>query len=297
MKHNSDKKCAPSKKYTDGSCFTHDALIKIATKYNEKNKDKIDIILSKEELVEILNNKLSNKCSEQTCWLRLDIVKELENVDILDNTFRPKGPSERYEWLSTTHINDVIEQYHSVKKNFIFLGAVPYDFEELPVLGIHNIDFEDLEKKGKDEIGMVINLDEHNQPGSHWVGLYFNLDKYQIYYFDSTGTRPGKKIKKFISKIAQYMYQKKYDENVNINSIVKALKKKADNKYTNNISKFDIKYNNIKHQFKNSECGVYSINFIERLIMGETFNDIINNVIKDDKINLKRKYFFRNVEF
>ena len=51
----------------------------------------------------------------------IDIVKELNNHDIQADTFRPKGPKDRYEWLSTTHINDVIEQYHNVKKNFLFL--------------------------------------------------------------------------------------------------------------------------------------------------------------------------------
>ena len=47
------------------------------------------------------------------------------------------------------------------------------------------------------------------------------------------------------------------------------------------MSKFDIRYNNVQHQFKNSECGVYSINFVIRLAQGETFNDIVNNITKD----------------
>jgi hypothetical protein len=297
MKKNDDKKCAPSKKYTDGSCFSNESLIKIANKYNEKNTDKIDITLSKKELVNILNNKLSNKCSEQICWLRLNFVKELENKDILENTFRPEGPKDRYEWLSTNHINDVIEQYHHVKKNFLFLGAVPYDFEDLDVLGIADIDFKELQNNGKTELGMVINLDEHYKSGSHWVGLYINLDKNQIYYFDSTGSNPGSRIKKFITRVVKYMYKKKYNENININQLINGIKNNKNNKYFNNIKNFDIRYNNIQHQFENSECGVYSINFIERLIMGESFNKIIHNVIKDDKINLRRKEFFRNINF
>jgi hypothetical protein len=272
-------------------------LIKIAKKYNEKYDEKIDITLSKEELVEILNNKLSNKCSEQTCWLRLSFVKELENEDILENTFRPEGPKDRYEWLSTNHINDVIEQYHAVKKNFLFLGAVPYDFEDLPVLGISNIDFKELEEKGKTEIGMVINLDEHYKSGSHWVGLYINLEKNQIYYFDSTGAKPGSRIKKFATRVMRYMYNKKYKEKINMKELIQDIKNNKNSKYINNINKFDIRYNDVKHQFKNSECGVYSINFIERLVMGESFDNVIRNVIKDDKINLRRKEFFRNVNF
>ena len=56
-----------------------------------------------------------------------------------------------------------------------------------------------------------------------------------------------------------------------------------------------IKYNKIRHQFKNSECGVYSINFVVRLVGGESFEDITNNITNDEKMNGCRKAYFRNV--
>ena len=77
-----DMKCAPSKKYSNGSCFSLETLKSIAENYNKKNTNKININQSKEALVNDLENKLSDKCNEQTCWLRLDIVKELNNEDI-----------------------------------------------------------------------------------------------------------------------------------------------------------------------------------------------------------------------
>ena len=40
----------------------------------------------------------------------------------------------------------------------------------------------------------------------------------------------------------------------------------------NIIKNIDYKYNNIQHQTGNSECGVYSINFIIRLLNKEKFN-------------------------
>lgn len=304
-----DQKCAPSKKYTDGSCFSLDTLKKIVNNYNDKNNDKIDITLDKEELVKELESKLSNQCNEQTCWLRLDIVKELENDDIQNNTFRPTGPKQKYEWLSTTHINDVIEQYQEKYNDFIFLGAVPYDFEDLPVLGINKIDFSELEKNKKTKIGMVINLDEHYKNGSHWVALYTNLSDDQIYFFDSLGKKPQKRIRKFINRITKYLYNKKYNTKLNINDTLSNIKKyknlkgneleKAiyNNKYIKNLltGGFDIRYNHIQHQLDNSECGVYSINFIINLVEGKTFEDIIKNVVRDDDMNENRKLFFRNV--
>jgi hypothetical protein len=56
---------------------------------------------------------------------------------------------------------------------------------------------------------------------------------------------------------------------------------------------FDVRYNKIQHQFKNSECGVYSMNFIIRILEGDTFDDIINNITNDDKMNENRNIYFR----
>ncbi len=302
-------KCAPSKNYSDSSCFSHEALKKIADNYNNKNDDKINLNISKSELVKELDKRLNNKCSDQICWLRLDIVKELNNEDIINNTFRPKGPTKKYEWLSTTHINDVIEQYHNVHSNFIFLGAVPLDFEELPVLRINNINFDELINKGKTKIGLIINLDEHWKDGSHWVSLYTDLEKNQIYYFDSTGRNPPKKTRKFINRITKYIYSKKYNKKLPLNDVVEKIKQLKEGKkeklekdidtheHIKNLfsGSFDIRHNHLQHQFKNSECGVYSMNFIIRLVSGESFDDIINNITNDDLMNENRKIYFRNV--
>ncbi len=304
-----DMKCAPGKKYTDGSCFSTESLKKIAESYNNKNKTKIDVNASRSELIKHLNSKLSDKCSEQTCWLRLDIVKALENEDIENNTFRPKGPSKKYDWLSTTNINDVVEQYQSLHNDFLFLGAVPVDFEDLPVLGIHDLNFDELFNKGKTKIGMVINLDEHWKNGSHWVALYTDLSKNQVYFFDSVGKKPPKPVRKFINRITKYMYKKKYNKKLPINDVISKIKKLKnitddtlkkyanENDYIKNLigGGFDIRYNNIQHQFENSECGVYSINFIIRLVGGESFDSVINDITKDEEMNANRKVYFRNV--
>lgn len=302
-----DKKCAPSKKFTDGSCFTLDSLKLIAENYNNKNDDKILIVDDKKKLTDQIKKKLSTECNTQTCWLRLDVIKELNNSEINDNTFRPEGPKEQYDWLSTTHINDVISQYHDLYKDFIFLGAVPYDFEDVELLGLNNIDFDNLNslpifnngdvlgsKNKINKFGIVINLDEHYKSGSHWVALYSDLAKNQIYFFDSFAKKPRKRIRKFINKIFKHMYQKKYNKEVDINKFFDSNDKEK-RKLLDKIKDFDIRFNHIQHQFKNSECGVYSINFILRLAKGESFDDIINNITKDDEMNQCRSTYFTNV--
>jgi hypothetical protein len=299
-----DKRCAPINKFEDGSCYTLESLQKIATAFNaqDKNKNnKINISNDKNELL----NQLTKKISEcQSCWLRTELVKNI-NDDNINETFRPVGPEGKKEWLSTTDINDVVEQYQEKYKDFVFLGAVPYDFMELKMLGIQDINLDGLVKDGKTKIGLVINLDEHNQDGSHWVALFANLKNKEIYFFDSVGDKPGKKIKWFINVLTDYIYNKETKENnsLQVGGIMKIINKiknkQVKQKYMsileNKLSGIDIRYNQKQHQFKDSECGVYSINFIVRLAGGETFDEITNNITKDDKMNECRETYFRNV--
>ena len=295
-------KCAPSKKFEEGSCFSLESLKLIANKYNEKNKlSQINISDDKTDLVKQLTKVFSSSCNSHVCWLRLDLVKSIKSDDIDEDTFRPSGPAKKYDWLSTSNINEVVSQYEDMYDDFTFLGAVPNDFQELPILGLSNVNFDDFLKSNKTKLGMVINLDTHNQSGSHWVALYTDLLNNKIYYFDSIGKKPGKRIKKFNNSILKYMYKKKYNKNINIDEIMGLLNKTNKNTSTkyykmlsNKLKSFDIRYNNIQHQQNNSECGVYSINFILRMVKGESFDDITKNITSDDEVNKCRKIYFRN---
>ena len=293
---NNNQICAPSKKYVNGSCFDIKDLKLIAKSYNERKnvKNKINLDLEKEELVNQIEKKLKNVCDDQTCWLRQDFVKKINSEEIHKNTFRPIGPKGKYEWLSTTNINDVVEQYMKLHKDFIFLGAVPIDFDELPILGLSDLNFKELQKGGKDKIGIVFNLDEHYKSGSHWVALYADLNKNQVYFFDSYGKKPEKRIRKLVSRIVKYLYDKEYHKDLEIKNVINDLKGGNINKETfTELKRFDINYNKVRHQFKNSECGVYSINFILRLLDGQTFKQVSLNKTYDDKMNTYRKIYFR----
>jgi len=290
----SDDICAPGKKNTEGSCFTIESLKMIAKSYNNLNKKQIEITDNKKELlVKLIKNiKKDYGCVNQICWLNLDIVKNINN-DGINNTFRPNGPMKKYDWLSTSDIDNVVKQYESIHKNFKYLGTVPYDFDLLPILGISNINFTNLIDNGYHKIGMVINLDNHDERGSHWVALYANLKKRQVFFFDSFGKKPGRRIKIFITKIVKFLYNTLYNKSLNIkyffdndNEIEPHMK--------DELSNLDVRYNKIQHQFSNSECGVYSINFIIRLASGESFENITNNITNDKEMNDCRKVYFRN---
>ena len=52
-------------------------------------------------------------------------------------------------------------------------------------------------------------------------------------------------------------------------------------------------FNNIRFQFKNTECGVYSIYFIESFLKGKTYDQILDKIIKDNEMNKRRNIYYR----
>jgi hypothetical protein len=265
------EQCAPTKQYENGSCFTLESIILITNAYNNNHSDKIPLVYDKKFLVKELYIRIREKynCKNQLCWLNQDFIKSLKNDEILNNTFRPTGPRHNLKWLNTLHINKTLLQYCKKHPEFQFFGAVPIDFDKFKHFGIKNIDFNQYLQQNIHKFGFVFNLDEHWQSGSHWVALYADIKENKIYFFDSTSNPPDERIQVLINRIHDFC-------------------KKKSEPATDII----VEYNKIKHQFKNTECGVYSMNFILRLLKGETFDEITRNITPDDKMAECRKYYF-----
>ena len=271
--------CAPKNRNNRVSCFSKKSLVKIAREWNRNHKKKkIEIYpkISSEDLWNQINNKLKKKCYGEWCWIEQDFVKETLNEDELENTFRPKNPKDwcqkKRDWLSTTDIEDVMVQYEEVYPDFVFIGAVPIDFDAEFSMGrcvvdeLCKINIGRLMKDGIFKIGIVFNLDKHTESGSHWIAMYIDLHQERIYYWDSYGEKPPKEVNTLAHRI------KKQGRDLNM--------------------KFRYYKNNIRHQYRNSECGVYCMYFIVKLLQGKSFREIIKNKIKDDDMNVKRGFFF-----
>jgi hypothetical protein len=52
-------------------------------------------------------------------------------------------------------------------------------------------------------------------------------------------------------------------------------------------------YNNRRFQYKTTECGVYSIYFIESFLQGNTYDDIIGKIVNDNEMNKRRDIYYR----
>jgi hypothetical protein len=293
-----DNKCAPSKKYSQGTCFTLEALIKIGEAYNKtiagtgttigggSNFQKIEIKENKRHMLKEVTNRLENVCNDQVCWLKQTLIRNIKDEDINKNTLRPEGPTRpdnakdnqgNFEWLTTSNILDVVKQYEYKYADFHFLGAVPIDFDDLAQYGIKNLNLNKMYDGGKTKIGIIYNLDEHYKSGSHWVASYFDLKNNNIYYFDSYGKSglnkngfPDERIVALMDRVTNW----------------------CRNKHKGGRGKVNVQYSQNRHQYKNSECGVYSMNFILRLLQGDTFEHLEKNKVLDHVISKCRNVYF-----
>jgi hypothetical protein len=261
--------CAPINVFESEqiSCYSLDDLKVLATAYNKwiiskgTKKSLIDLNnIDKKELLEIIKKKLYNKCKTEYCWLNLEFINLIPDKSIIDklkkSTFKPISPRGKYTWLNTYDINNIMIQYNILFPKYEYLGALPCDFYKYIALNLD--DFLKYEC-----VSAILNLDKSNQKGSHWVSLFIDNVNGSIEYFDSLAKHPNKCIKTFIDKI-----RIKYPNYVYLE-------------------------NTIQHQFKNSECGVYSIYFTLSRLYGTPFDELSRNIIADDTMNFFRQFLFR----
>ena len=284
-KDENDRRCAAGLTFESGSCMRLKLLCVFAQAYNKENKNtaiklypNYEILNPrkyKKYLIREFNKRFDN--ASQRTWFKHKFVKNMELLyrdEIEKYTFRPNGPNGRFEWLNTLNIDDVMEQYEVKYPEFKFLGTVPMDFDDLPYLKINikNLDYQDLVNTNKTKLGIVFNLDDSTESGSHWVSMYANLKTGEVYYFDSYGTEPENRVQKLMRRISIFC------------------------KEHMGIKDLKVDYNKIQHQRENSECGIYSMNFILRLLKGDSFETICKSKIPDKQINKCRNVYFNNVK-
>ena len=192
---------------------------------------------------------------------------------------RPKQPdvwrSDPDQWLDSTNIENVMRQYEEAYPDFEFMGPYPIDFaapdpyvktglkkclnNEVCELKVLNA----MDNGTKTNcIGIIYNLDPHFKGGSHWVGLYIDILKHKCYYFDSYGMFPPKQIARFMRWL------------------------------TLQDPKMKLMYNGRRFQHKNTECGMYSLYFIIRMISGDAFRAFTRQAPPDEEMLKLRHWIF-----
>lgn len=296
--------CSPKYDNNDNiTCYNKDTLIKIAKQYNKyyasnnRNHNNSNKIIysnkTKKELYYNIKKHLVGTCgNDDSCWLDQPFIQN--NIDVLSSNnrmkinnngyyvkniknkfFRTKMPKEwkknKNTWLTNFDIYNVMTQYEDKYNDFLFLGPVSSDCPMKITCELTNLNIKRMLKNGKTKIGIIFNLDVSTGPGTHWISIFIDLKKAEIYYYDSYGIPPIDRIQKFIDFF--------------IKKCKKDLKKE-----------FHFEYNTKRHQYGNSECGVYSMFILEQLLNGYDFKKVVGKKIPDKKMNeLRFKKYFRVV--
>ena len=289
------------KSATDESCFSIDALRKIVDKWNTTHPYKAieytDTTTGK-SLWNSINNAMRAECNNEVCWLKQDFIKETPLSRELLKNFKPMMPKKweanPREWLNTIDIRDVMNQYEVKHPDFEFIGPVPMDFDSKVGFGqcvineLCNIKLAEMLEKGKRKLGVIFNLDKHTQPGSHWVAMWAHFPS------ASANSQANNKVineaYNGVSEYSEICYWDSYGMKPNPEVIVLMNRLATQAKEHGLIA--SIKINKHRHQYKNTECGVYCIYFLTSFLEGRVFEDIVGNIIGDDKMFEKRKVFF-----
>jgi hypothetical protein len=233
--------------------------------YNSKHPNETPI--SQTNIWESLKKRLHKKCKngKTSC-----IVSHLLS--------KPKAPdswiTNPEDWLSSTDIENVEERFMNLFPHYKFLGCIPIDFDlksktgECLVNTLCSLKIADLYKGGFKQIGIIFNTDKHDGPGKHWFAVFCDLDEkleYQrITYFDSYATEPEKEI----------------------NILMTRWKSEIDKL---NIGKTVLTKNTTRHQYKDSECGMYSLYFHYCCLLQVPMDERI----PDDVMNIFRRLLFK----
>jgi hypothetical protein len=275
--------CSPKPKgeINKFSCYTNKSLYKLRDLWNARHPDVKITSNSPKEIHLFISEKLSGVCNKESCWLKQKNEFGPIQSDIADS-FAPESPPEwrknPNEWLSSIDINNVMKQYENAYKCFDFIGPTPIDFDTRKLYGecvwdeLCNFNLEDQIKQGKTKIGIIFNTDPHNKPGQHWISMFINIKKKEIFFFDSTGDKIVPEIMVLVDRIKEQGL---------------ALNKKI-------IFKFDSN-EGVEHQYGNTECGIYSLYFIVHMLEDKTTDHYLKtHILKDEYMNKFRHIYFND---
>jgi len=296
-KHNKTNKkmnCSPTvagKTPFEETCYTVPVLMKIRDEYNHTHDSSKKITSNDPKVVwQALRDNLVH-CEKEDCWLK-ELKSDKLRKQIDTYIFAPDAPPEwksnPNEWLSNYDILNVLTQYQRTHAEFRFLGPSPIDFDakireynyQCVERDICDLSLQKQLKDKKMKIGIIFNLDKHDESGSHWVSLFIDLENKFIFYFNSTGDVIPKEIKILCDRLIS--------EGKRMHPPLK-------------LRYYDSK--NVAHQRSNTECGMYSLFFIITMLTGNTESN--KNMTVAQKIKLFRgkripdtyMEYFRNVYF
>jgi hypothetical protein len=268
------KACHPRIKGRDGDCLPPEVLKKVS---GTLGAPKSVTLKGGKVLKRWITRR--TKCKSERCWVEKTQMDPSEKKMIVTRYFRPTMPDNweenKTEWLDTLNITDVIKQYEEAYPEFKFFGANPIDFSAPDPYDkmaaaqhkclnneICKMNFKELLSKGKTHLGFVYNLDPSNKGGSHWIASFTDIPAHKSYYFDSYGMKAPPQIARLLRSMTLQDPQMK------------------------------LEYNARRFQYGDSECGMYCLYFIIRMLEGDDFKKFCRRAPRDVEMLELRNWIF-----
>ncbi len=271
------EKCAPKTEEDSLSftCYSKRSLHNLKNIWNARHPDVPINSNDPKDIWQHLKKNMNKTCHKESCWLRDKMIKnDLPSNFYLQN-FSPKQPKEWKKkpntWLTSIEIEQLMKQYENKYRHFRFLGPSPIDYDTRKLHNecvweeICNFSLIDLKSKGITKVGLIFNLDPHYKEGSHWVAMFINLRKKQIYYFDSYGDKIPTRLMKFVRMV------RKQGRHLG--------------------EKYKFHQTTRRHQYLSTECGMYSLFFIISLLEGKPI-EYFNKRVTDKYMRKLRSIYF-----
>lgn len=225
-----------------------------------------------------IEKKLGVDPGKELSFVRALPLSDSEKKTLIQSHLRPEQPVKWQEdpdmWLDSVNIENVMRQYEEAFPAFEFMGPFPIDFaapdpyntsggeKKCLIKEICNLRVEQALKEGTKSIGIIYNLDPHFKDGSHWVANYIDIPRHKCYYFDSYGYEPPKQIATFMKWL------------------------------TTQDPSMKLMYNARRFQLQGSECGMYSMYFIIRMLAGDEFRPFCRRQPRDSVMLDLRDWLF-----
>jgi hypothetical protein len=265
------------------TCYSHAELRELCAAYNRTTRgERIEIEgASSDQLLSALKGKLGPLCDTERCWVSLGILPG-DAEKRLENNFAPLKPASwnrnPTEWLSNHDIELAITRHTARHGDFRLLGVFPMDFMGNDASGkcvssLCGFRIEELSRQGTKRAAIVLNTDKHNESGQHWVSLFIHAcpgdRRYGVYFFDSTGRPPTAEVDAFSNTV--------------VDQLKGAFGESPEPVYS---------FNDRTQQKANTECGIFCVHFVMKMLGGCGFRRVCSTIGDDMKMMKLRSELF-----
>ena len=209
------------------------------------------------KVLQKLRRRTKTRCRKDACWAGMRFARDHPGARAaLRAAHRPAAPclwlKKPREWLTSDDITKVMRQYETAHPHFRYLGSSPIDFDARPAdhagscvwPQLCSLSLKRQRSNGKTALAAILNADPHHMDGSHWMTLFIDIAKDYILFFDSTGDPAPPEVTKLVKRL------------------------RAEGEAMGKSIHYYV--NRYPHQRQNTECGVYGLYAVSKLLAGTT---------------------------